>query len=58
MDALKRALDASKQIASFAVVVDAKDEAGIGFYKKYGFIQIEATKRLFLPMATIEQMFQ
>lgn len=58
MDALKRSLDGSKRIASAAVIVDAKDGAAVGFYKKYGFLQlIGIANRLFLPMATIENMF-
>jgi predicted GNAT family N-acyltransferase len=58
MSALQRALMLSKEIASMAVVVDAKDDQAIKFYSEYGFIQLpEHPNRLFLPMATIEQMF-
>ena len=58
MDALHRALDSSQQIASAAVVVDAKDEHAITFYTKYGFIELPSVnRRLFLPMGTIEQLF-
>ena len=58
MDALKRSLDTSKQLASAAVVVDAKDDAAIAFYKKYGFLDLPKIKRrLFLPMGTIERLF-
>lgn len=58
MDALKRSLDSSKQVASAAVVVDAKDEAAIRFYKKYGFLVFpRIERRLFLPMGTIEKLF-
>jgi predicted GNAT family N-acyltransferase len=57
-DALHRALGSSKQIASAAVVVDAKDEHAITFYTKYGFIELPSVnRRLFLPMGTIEQLF-
>jgi predicted GNAT family N-acyltransferase len=58
-DALKRALDNSKLVASWAVVVDAKDAKAVDFYKKFGFIEIPATtpKRLFLPMGTIAKLF-
>ena len=59
MDALNRALNSSKQIASAAVVVDAKDEQAITFYTKYGFIELpRVSERLFLPMGTIEQLFE
>lgn len=58
MDALHRALLNRRQVASYAVVVDAKDENAVGFYRKYGFIQfLTVPNRLFLPMATVEQMF-
>lgn len=57
MDALKRSLANSAHVASWAVVVDAKDENAIVFYKKYGFMEIPAfPKRLFLPMATIAKL--
>lgn len=58
IDALHRALQSSEQIASAAVVVDAKDEQAVAFYKKYGFIDLpKIEKRLFLPMATIARLF-
>ncbi len=57
MDALYRSLLGSKQLASAAVVVDAKDEAATTFYKKYGFLDLpKIEKRLFLPMKTIERL--
>lgn len=58
MDALKRSLDLSKQIASAAVVVDAKDDKAVPFYKKYGFLALpNIERRLFLSMGTIEKLF-
>ncbi|MGA9057027.1 MAG: GNAT family N-acetyltransferase [Terriglobia bacterium] len=58
MDALNRCLSGSKQVASAAVIVDAKDDSAAAFYKKYGFIELPKTpKRLFLPMASIEKLF-
>lgn len=58
MDALYRSLALSEQIASTGVIVDAKDELAHAFYLKYGFIDLpKVDKRLFLPMATIEQLF-
>jgi predicted GNAT family N-acyltransferase len=56
MHALERALAASKQVASFAVVVDPKGEAR-NFYLKYEFIPLSQPNRLFLPMKTIEKLF-
>lgn len=58
MDALYRSLKLSEQIASTSVVVDANDDAARAFYRKYGFIELpKIDKRLFLPMATIDQLF-
>ena len=59
IDALKKSLHMSRDIASAAVVVDAKDEKAHQFYVEFGFIPFPDSqkKRLFLPMATIEKMF-
>ena len=59
MDALHRSLMLSKQVASAAVIVDAKNDHAVRFYRKYGFLELPNFKgRLFLPMATIEQLFR
>ena len=56
-DALKRAWDGSKQVASWAVTVDAKQGAR-DFYIKHGFIPTASCPdRLFYPMKTIEKLF-
>ncbi len=58
MGALKRALEHSRNIASLAVVVDAKDEKARAFYKAYGFLDLPGhPSRLFIPMRTVEQLF-
>lgn len=57
VDALKRCLGMSRQIASAAVIVDAKDDKARKFYREFGFIPFpESPNRLFLPMATIERL--
>lgn len=57
IDALRRVLYISNQIASLAVVVDAIDDRAAGFYTKYGFMPIaDQPRRLFLPMASITQL--
>lgn len=51
-DALDRA--ARSEIAAFAIVVDAKDEAAVRFYEHHGFTRFgDATQQLFLPLATV-----
>jgi GNAT superfamily N-acetyltransferase len=56
MDALRRST--RSEIASFAVVVDAKDEEARDFYRRDGFMPFQRDPmRLFLPMATIKKVF-
>lgn len=58
MHALERAWLGSQQVASWAVVVDAKAGAR-DFYLKHDFIALPAQlDRLFLPMTTIEELFR
>lgn len=58
VDALKRSLVVSRQIAASAVIIDAKDEKAHHFYQDFGFIPFpDARKRLFLPMATVERLY-
>lgn len=58
IDALRRSLAMSRLIASAAVVVDAKDENARHFYRSFGFTPFpESEKRLYLPMASVEQLF-
>ena len=58
LDALYRSYDLSKKIGSFAVVVDPLDNEAELFYNKYGFIKLPDSGKMFLPMKTIEQLFQ
>lgn len=57
LDALKRSYNASSSIGSLAVVVDPIDQEAADFYTKYGFILLPNSNRMFLPMATIQQLF-
>lgn len=51
-DALDRA--ARAEIAAFAMVVDAKDDAASAFYQHHGFIALpDSPLTLFLPLATV-----
>ncbi len=49
-DALDRAI--RSEIAAFALMVDAKDEAAAAFYRHHGFIALPDSLTLFLPLAT------
>lgn len=51
-DALTRA--ARSEIAAYAMLVDAKDQAASAFYQHHGFIALSADPRiLFLPLTTM-----
>lgn len=58
IDAHKRALKQSPQIAAAAAVVDAIDEKAAGFYQHFGFMDFpNKPGRFFLPMKTIANLF-
>lgn len=51
-DALARA--ARSEVAAYAMLVDAKDEAAAAFYRHNGFIALpDSPHSLFLPLATV-----
>jgi GNAT superfamily N-acetyltransferase len=55
-DALYRA--ASNEIASFAVIVDAKDDSARRFYERESFLGLPGQPlKLFRPMADIKKLF-
>jgi predicted GNAT family N-acyltransferase len=57
VNALKKSLEASIQVASIAVIVEALDEAVVNFYLKYGFQQFKhEPMKLYLPMNTIQSI--
>jgi predicted GNAT family N-acyltransferase len=59
IDALKKSLEATAQVASLAVIVEALDEEALVFYIKYGFRQFrQAPMKLYLPMKSIELLCQ
>jgi len=58
VDALRRSYLISKDIGSYAVVVDPLDDEAKLFYSKYGFIELPDSGKMFLPMKTINQLFE
>jgi predicted N-acetyltransferase YhbS len=53
-DAIERVIQASQNVAMYAIVVDAKDDKAATFYKSLGFQPFPSrANRLFLPLATI-----
>jgi len=54
IDALKRTLAVSDEIAIYAMVVDAIDERAQHFYEQFGFSLLSSeSRRLFLPLKSI-----
>lgn len=59
LDALERALAASRGVAAYAVEVVALDGSARSFYLKYGFMELADDRlHLYLPMRTVESLFQ
>lgn len=57
VDALRRGLALSKQIGISAVIVEAKNEAAIEFYKHFGFIAlIDNKSKLFMPLSSLKML--
>ncbi len=57
LDALRRARDASQQVASVAVIVDAKSDEARSFYEHYQFMRfVSDPYRLFLPMGMLADL--
>ena len=55
VDAIKRTLSVSDQIAIYAMVVDAINNNAKGFYEQFGFVHLsDNSPRLFLPLKSFE----
>lgn len=57
IDALIRSFEISKNIASFAVVVDPLDKDAELFYEKFGFVKLPDSGKMFLAMQTLKMLF-
>jgi predicted GNAT family N-acyltransferase len=59
IDALRKCYESSlTSIGSMCVIVDPIDENAVQFYKKYGFILLPDSGKMFLPMITIGELFK
>jgi GNAT superfamily N-acetyltransferase len=54
MSAFSRALEGARQVASWAVITDPKDEKARRFYESFGFRTL-TPERLFIPMKDVAQ---
>ena len=57
MDALKRCYIISKEMGSFAVVVDPIDEDAEKFYQRYDFIKLPDSKKMIIATKTLHELF-
>ncbi|EMS79539.1 GNAT family N-acetyltransferase [Desulfotignum phosphitoxidans] len=56
IDAIKRTLSVSDQIAIYAMIVDAVNDSARGFYEQYGFASLkDSGTRLFLPLKSFKK---
>ena len=58
VDALKKILEASKVVATYAVVVDAKNESARNFYSNFGFIPYKGDLSLYFSMKTVLKLLK
>lgn len=57
IDALRRCFEISKEIGSFAVVVDPIDRQAELFYEKYDFIKLPDSGKMFIATKTLQELF-
>lgn len=57
IDALKRSYEISQEIGSFAVVVDPIDDEAEKFYKKYDFVKLPDSEKMFIATKTLQELF-
>ncbi|MDO8691380.1 MAG: GNAT family N-acetyltransferase [Dehalococcoidia bacterium] len=57
MDALRRVLETSREVAALAVVVEAENDNARAFYGHHGFLRfVDDEYRLYLPIETVNQL--
>lgn len=60
-DAVRRILEAADHLGCIGVIVDAKDDAAIRFYARFGFAMVDSSgwpQRMFLPLMTVRAASQ
>lgn len=57
IDALKRSYEISQEVGSFAVVVNPIDKEAENFYKKYDFIKLPDSNKMFIATKTLQELF-
>ncbi len=57
IDALKRSYEISREVGSFAVVVDPINKEAEMFYEKYSFIKLPDSEKMFIAINTLKNLF-
>ena len=57
IDAFRRSYEISKEIGSFAVVVDPIDREAELFYERYDFIKLPDSEKMFIAIKTLKELF-
>ena len=57
IDALKRSYAIFKAIGSFGIVVDPIDDEARSFYRKYDFIELPDSEKMFIATHTLKELF-
>lgn len=57
-DALKRCMEISYSLGSLAVIVDPIDTKAEKFYQRYGFILFPGSRKMFIPLKTLKELFK
>jgi hypothetical protein len=57
-DALRRCVEISYNLGSLAVIVDPIDISVEKFYKQYGFMLFPGSKKMFIPLKTLRDLFK
>lgn len=57
IDAMRRSYELSKEIGSFAVVVDPIDREAELFYERYDFIKLPDSEKMFIAINTLKELF-
>jgi len=57
LDALKRCTEISDSLGSLSVIVDPVDQKAQRFYEHYGFMLLPGSKKMFIPLKTVRELF-
>ncbi len=56
VEAFTEILKVSEVLGIAGVFVDPLDDAAINFYQKFGFIKLNSSEKMFIPMSTVREL--